>query len=231
MKYLFLFDIDGTAILINQAGSHAFKEALNRLFGSLDMSGLTLKGHTDKYAYTNILLSNGFSHNTIDTSWESFSSEFSGILEHISRCYTWNEVPGFSEFCRLAGKSEDITMGYCTGNMYHGASIKIRYAGLPLFDNGTYGDQGMTKEEILRKAVFDYGAGSSEVFYFGDTEADILASHACGIKSIAIGGGSTPLDKLEDFGPFLCFEDYRPLLALPFPHIPGYPLPVDKQLP
>jgi len=201
-----LFDIDGTLIRTDRAGSRAMNRAFDDLFGIAGaFDGIEMAGRTDKWiledaaARAGVHLSGGNFERFRDRYFERL---FEALAEHGPHSSATRQrahdsaasgrgetdsrrgvLPGVQSLLETIGERTDIFPALLTGNCEQGARIKLEHFDLwKFFRCGAYGD-----EAIDRRHLFDVALQRAEecgaprvrredVIVVGDTVLDV----ACG---------------------------------------------------
>ena len=109
---------------------------------------------------------------------------------------TYKLVPGVKKLLQKLAQEKNIIMGLGTGNIEAGARIKLEPSGLlSYFVCGGYGEDGHTREDMLKAAVkraekkCKISFSPDQVYVVGDTHRDVCAAKNCGYHSAAITSG------------------------------------------
>src|SRR5262249_38403140 len=86
------------------------------------------------------------------------------------------------------------TVGLATGNLERGAEIKLRRGDLwRRFPFGGYGSDAAERGHLGARAIGRGGRPAGRRFdrvvVIGDTERDVAAAHACGVRALAVATG------------------------------------------
>jgi phosphoglycolate phosphatase len=202
VSVLYLFDIDGTLLRADGAGSRAFDRALAACFGLVDAStGVRFGGKTDHAILDEILvLRRGNGANDVERA--AFITTYLPALDaELAASDRVRILPGVvAALDHLAARS-DVVLGIATGNVADGARAKLRRVGLDgRFALGGYGSDAVAGAALVQIGI-DRGraAGATrEVVVVGDTIHDIAAARACGAIAVAVATGADPADALGE---------------------------------
>jgi phosphoglycolate phosphatase-like HAD superfamily hydrolase len=192
VKTLVLFDIDGTLLDAQGEGRASFYEALNAFFPHRRFPLLNLAGRTDFGAWSELVASES---PEASSSFEAFAACYAPLLAARLKRRPPREIPGGKNFFRSVAQQEGWIPCLVTGNLYHGARIKMEAMGLwDVFlaagGLGTWGDRHATKvglcEELLSRWRQDQD-GDVRAVFLGDTEADVLCAASAGIPCVLVG--------------------------------------------
>jgi len=213
VKFLLLWDIDGTLITSGNAGMRALQSALRSLFGiegSLD--DIEFAGRTDAWIMRAIFRKFG-----LPSSPENFARLFDHYVASLPRELHnphARVLPGVREILHAAAAHGAIAQGLLTGNMRRGAEVKLAHHGLwGHFDFGAFGDDGEVRNDLgphaLRRALERHGVHfpAENVWVIGDTPHDIACGRAIGARTLAVATGGCTLDQLRAHGPTVALPD------------------------
>src|SRR5438034_402728 len=115
---LFLFDVDGTLLTARGAGRAAFKEALNRTFGTAEgLDAYDLRGKTDQRVVWDVLTAAGVPREEIEARvgacFEAYLGELETILGNGSAIQI---MPGIRELVPALSARPDAVVGLLTRN-------------------------------------------------------------------------------------------------------------------
>lgn len=117
-----------------------------------------------------------------------------------------------------------MVVGLLTGNIVHGARLKLAAAGLAFddFRIGAFGSDHADRPELpaiataRAESLFGYRPAGRDVIIVGDTPADVTCGAGIGARAIAVATGSYRVDALAAAGAAAVFEtlaDTRAVLA------------------
>ena len=213
MKFLLLWDIDGTLIASGGAGMKALQTALQRVFaitGTLD--DIDFAGRTDTWIMRAVFKKFG-----LDPSPENFARFFDGYVTELAAALRNPQarvLPGVREILRAAADHGAIAQGLLTGNMRRGAQAKLEHHGLwEHFDFGAFGDDSEFRNDLgphaLRRALERHGIHfpADNVWVIGDTPHDIACGKIIGARTLAVGTGGSTLEQLRLHTPTAVLPD------------------------
>ena len=199
-----LFDIDGTLVGIDGAGSRSLNRALLELTGIPDgFRGINFAGKTDLQIMREGLGKLGL----VDEK---------GLLQALMDSYLLHlreELPKGKPHMKVGVKGvlnalrglEDIYLGVLTGNVETGARLKLQPFGLgQYFQGGAFGSDSEDRNLLLPIAVRRLQESESiSVSYercvvVGDTPRDVECGLVHGASCIAVATGTYSLEELEN---------------------------------
>lgn len=200
MKKLILFDLDGTLVYTGQAGRSALIKAIKALYGKepkFEHSLISGRTDTDNFSLVYKLIKG---KNPSKTEVKKIHQKYVELLpleiKQSVRQKTYKTVKGIKKLIEKLSHEKDLILGLGTGNIEQGAQIKLQPSGLlDYFSCGGYGEDGRTREEMLRAAVkraerkFKTKFAPDQVYVVGDTHRDVLAAKACGFHNAAVTCG------------------------------------------
>jgi len=216
---LVLFDIDGTLITDGGAARHAYRAALERIYGyDGDLTRYDFSGRTDPQITSMVLRDFGLDDDTIQRRiadlWEVY---LAGLAENAGADRV-RELPGIRPLLDALRHRDDVLLGLLTGNIERGARIKLAPPALnDYFAFGAFGSDSANREELPPIAVeraarhngghrFDHRFVGRDVVIIGDSIYDIRCGVPHGATTIAVASGKTPGDKLRAENPHYFFE-------------------------
>lgn len=215
MNVLLLFDIDGTLVTSGGAGRRALARAfldITGVEGAID--GVRLNGNTDPMIVAQAFeLNVGRAPHGVKELEEITLRYLIHLADELEKgCDRYVVLPGVHEIVERAS-SNGYALGLATGNVEAGARLKLAPGGLSeRFGFGGYGSDAAVRRDVVRCAI---GRGESyagrsfdrrEVFVIGDTERDVEAARAVGVRAIGVLAGSTDPAMLIDSEPDLLVE-------------------------
>ncbi len=215
---LLLFDIDGTLLLTNGAGTRAVNRAFENIYGiSEAMTKIDAAGKTDPIILKEIFkneLNRDYSH---EEALELYKLYIPFLKEETGASET-TVMPGIPKLLKNLSRREDMVLGVATGNIEQGAWIKLKSAGLDHhFKFGGFGSDSHIREHLIIKAQeraldhVDNGTDIQKTFVIGDTPYDINHGRAAGAVTVGVATGSYSRAELEEHSPDHLFDDLNNL--------------------
>ena len=202
-----LFDIDGTLISSGGAGSVAWREAFQDLYGiPADIGKFTDAGMTDpevgRLTFENVL------------GRKPTSRELARVLARrqrhlaaaVAASTSYRVLPGVPE--RLEQLHDDgYLLGLTTGGTEAAAHVKLARGDLNhFFSFGGYGSDSEDRTELTKKAieragtVLGHAVDPAEALVVGDTPLDVAAAHGAGARAVGVATGHYSEDELRAAG-------------------------------
>jgi phosphoglycolate phosphatase-like HAD superfamily hydrolase len=203
MTKFVLFDIDGTLVSLDGAGSRSLNRAMEELLQVKDgFRDIDFAGKTDLQIIREGLDELGLAdrddllHSLLDRYLVHLRAEVSTGRGHVKN--------GVRELLPALQDLEGIHLGLLTGNAETGARLKLKPFGLnQYFRVGAFGNDGEDRNLLLPIAVQRLQESESiSVSYdrcvvVGDTPKDVECAHVHGASSIVVATGTYPLKELE----------------------------------
>lgn len=205
-----VFDFDGTLIDSMKMIFEALNEALNKR--KLPKISLDLLGRMAGRPISDIL--------NVETT----------VPEPIIKAIEKDVFNAYSEFCRTscqllpnvestlkALRSKGVKLGLLTTTPRKPLKIVVRQLAI-----GKYFDIMLAKDEAknkpdpngLKQIITEFGIGTDECLYVGDSPIDVLTGKAAGVRTIAITTGVTTMEQLKEKTPDDIITDVEQLLEL-----------------
>jgi phosphoglycolate phosphatase-like HAD superfamily hydrolase len=221
---LLLFDIDGTLLLTDGAGSKAMFEAGKKLFGETFNFDLDLSGKLDNQIFAELCKLN--SHLDMRDSHNEFRDTYLKLLEFE---LTWDNkarlMPGVTEVLAALRREGKATLGLLTGNYQPAAWMKLKAVGIEAswFHINAFGDEAPTRPDLVAlamqryKDVYGESLNPREIVVIGDTPRDVACAQAHGCVAFAVATGRWTAEQLRATKADIVVEsliDVKPLLEL-----------------
>ena len=214
-KYLgtiLLFDLDGTLIKSNGAGTRALNRAFEVHYGLTEaIARVDWRGKPDTRIIAETLAVHGLPAD--DRAIERVRTSYLQFLEEAVKQYPGTLPPGIPSLL-VAAKERGFRLGLGTGNLERGARIKLAVHDLNrFFPVGGFAEDGFDRAELIRKAAERTAAYYCDheelerVIVVGDTPLDIEAAARNGYYSLAVATGTHSLRELSACHPTLLYPD------------------------
>ena len=191
-----LFDIDGTIMTSDHAGTNAMAKTAKELFQVDEIGPLNVHGRCDRGIVAELFESLGVSY---DQHREEFCRRYyenlpASLVENKARL-----LPGVDLLLKQLQQRDNVALGLLTGNLHEAAKIKLKQVQVDhFFAFGGYGDDFADRNDVAAQAVASaktaLGESFSEdrIWVLGDTQNDIRCARSIGAKALAVetGGGS-----------------------------------------
>ena len=202
-----LFDIDGTLISSGGAGSVAWREAFQDLYGiPADIGKFTDAGMTDpevgRLTFENVL------------GRKPTPRELARVLarrqRHLAAAVAastgYRVLPGVPELLEQL-HDDGYLLGLTTGGTEAAAHVKLARGDLNhFFSFGGYGSDSEDRTELTKKAieragtVLGHAVDPAETLVVGDTPLDVAAAHGAGARAVGVATGHYSEDELRAAG-------------------------------
>jgi phosphoglycolate phosphatase-like HAD superfamily hydrolase len=210
-----LFDIDGTLVTTGGVGRRAVERAFARQHGRPEAcSQIRFDGMTDRSITRLGLQAIGVdpSDAAIDALLATYLTELRGELL-LSTPESYRVHAGVLEALTAAAE-RGMALGLGTGNIEHGARLKLEHVGLYRhFSFGGFGSDHELRVELIRRGA-ERGAAQlgrplveCRVLVIGDTPKDVDAARGIGAESLGVGTGSFSAQQLLAHGATYAFDD------------------------
>jgi len=212
-RRVLLFDIDGTLVSAGGAGRRALERAASAVYGpsSLEvLASIRFDGMTDLLILRETCARLGRPFRPAECS-RIFEVYVAALAEELprGRYQVYAGVPALLDALARAG----ALLGLGTGNVRGGAIAKLAHGGLHHhFGFGGFGEDGESREEILRAALARAGESTGtrvapeDAIVIGDTPRDVEAARAVGCGAVGVATGRFSREVLRSAGAHVVFE-------------------------
>ena len=214
---LFLFDVDQTLVNTGGAGLRALDRACRKLLSVENaMQGIDPSGKTDPaivreiFTRLGIPADHGIQLNMLLESYLAF------LREEVETSEKYHVLPGIVDILDEISARPDAMLGLATGNIEHGARVKLQRGGLNrYFRFGGFGSDSEDRTELVRKAgeaaARQHGNSirRDDVFVIGDTPLDIAAGRGAGYKTVGVATGRYSTARLVEAGATIVISDFE----------------------
>lgn len=207
-----LFDIDGTLLSTQNAGSRTIDRVLSDVFQIQRAIPLRLHGRTDRGILNELL--QGHNLPSDDHSFQAFQAAYLPLLDAHLGQYPSTVLPGVPMLLEWLSRRTDVAVGILTGNMREGAKLKLKHSGLQQhFRFGGYGDRHPLRDDVARdawsaaKAHLQDQFRPDRVWVIGDTVSDVTCARAIQAKSIAVLTGGSSAEELANCKPHFLLDN------------------------
>jgi phosphoglycolate phosphatase-like HAD superfamily hydrolase len=203
LQAVILFDIDGTLITSDGAGTAALERAVALALGRpREPAGFSFAGMTDRAILRRILLERGCE--PTEEAIQTVLAVYPEVLaEEVARAARYQVHAGMQECLRAVSGLPGVEVGLGTGNVERGARIKLARVGLNgFFAFGGFGCDDEDRAELLRigaargAARLGRDLEGCRVVVVGDTPRDVAAAHAIGARCLAVATGGASVETL-----------------------------------
>lgn len=218
LRYLVLFDIDGTLLLPDGAGREAMRRALERVYGTAGpIDDFAFAGRTDSAIVHGLLVQAGVEEDVISAKFDALGA----ALEDEMRARLGDDrhrvraCPGAPALVEALDARDDVLLGLLTGNLRATAQLKLAAAGYDpgVFRVGAFGDVSKERADLVPVAVerarelTGVEFVGQQIVVIGDTPADVLCGEALGVRTLGVLTGWHDRAALEAVLPDVIFDD------------------------
>ncbi|HEY7194387.1 MAG TPA: HAD family hydrolase [Gemmatimonadales bacterium] len=218
---LILFDIDGTLLWTSGAGRRAIHRALVEEMGTAGpIETYRFDGKTDPQIVRELLAMAGHPECESEDRITAVCERYVALLtvELAKPTHTTSLYPGIKELLAALEPFEAegrALVGLLTGNVQHGAALKLRSAGLDpaRFAVGAFGSDSHRRADLpavaARRASEHTGRRftGDELVVVGDTPDDVACARPLGARTVAVATGFYKPDALRAAGATHVFEN------------------------
>jgi phosphoglycolate phosphatase len=217
VRKLVLFDIDGTLLSTQGAGSRAFRRAMIEVYGETGpIDDYEFHGRTDPQIARELLRLVGFDEASIEPGfphlWEAYLLELEIELQRPDSGP--RVLAGVAPLLDALHETGEHLVALLTGNIEPGARMKLGSAGLwERFDFGAYGSDDERRDRLpavaVRRARDRTGIEfrGRDVVIIGDTPFDVSCGRSLGVWAVAVATGKHTPRELEDVGADVVLTD------------------------
>jgi phosphoglycolate phosphatase len=218
---LYLFDIDGTLLLTGGAGTVALEQVFLTHYGIAGaMRGVKPGGKTDP-----MIIAEMFERTLGRAPTEA---EIAAMLEAyvpllrqaVAAATAYRLMPAVHEALDFLAAAGGVCLALATGNVRAAAQVKLDRAGLwERFAVGGFGCDSADRAALVARAIdrarehTGVDHDRDEIVVVGDTERDVDAARACGVRVIAVATGSVGREALAAEQPDAVFDTLAELPA------------------
>lgn len=222
-KSVLLFDVDGTLIRTGGAGSRALRAAFDELYSAPEAPGrVDVRGNTDGSIFVEALRHAGVAP-TAEEVARVLGVYLDALVREVEASPGYEVLPGVAPCLDALQGIPDLALGLGTGNVEHGARVKLRRGGLDrYFGFGGFGCDSADRPALVRRGA-ERGATrlgapleALRVVVIGDTPRDVTAARANGFDVLAVATGGHPLDDLVASGADLAVSRLDDPRVVPF---------------
>jgi phosphoglycolate phosphatase len=217
VRKLVLFDIDGTLVNAQGAGSRAFRRAMIEVYGETGpIDDYDFHGRTDPQIARELLRLAGLDNEAIDRRiadlWTAYLRELTAELDRPdSEVRVLDGVAALLDALHATGEH---LVALLTGNIEPGARLKLGAAGLwHRFDFGAYGSDHERRDHLpavaVRRAHERAGVDfrGRDIVIVGDTPFDVSCGRSLGVWAVAVATGKHTPPELEAVGADVVLQD------------------------
>ncbi len=214
-----LFDIDGTLLLTQRAGTRAIDVVFREMFGRDREIELRLHGRTDRGILGELFQSIG--EELTDAAFGRFVEAYLVELEKNLRQDPATVLPGVRSLLDWAAEQPTVEVGLLTGNVRQGAMLKLQHTNLAhYFAFGGFGDLHPHRDDVARQAA-EAARGQlrerfcpQSVVVVGDTVHDVTCAKSIGAKVVAVLTGGVERSTLQQAGADMVCDDLADGIAV-----------------
>ncbi|KAF0246016.1 MAG: hypothetical protein FD180_1080 [Planctomycetota bacterium] len=217
-----LWDIDGTLMSSQGAGTKAMNDAFLACFGVANaFDAVAMSGCTDPWIFRQGFERHGIAE-PFPAAMEKFDREYRKALPARLAAAKITLKPGLPAILETLSNRDELGSGLLTGNFEHGAETKLKAAGIHhFFATGAYGSDDEDRNKLLPHALRRFrGLGrqfhADRTVVIGDTTRDVACARAHGAKAVAVATGGHRIEELRACSPDLALQslaDPAPLIG------------------
>jgi phosphoglycolate phosphatase-like HAD superfamily hydrolase len=218
---LILFDIDGTILWTDGAGRRAIHRALLDEMGTAGpIEGYRFDGKTDPQIVRELMELAGHPECNSEDRITAVCTRYVELLtaELAKPTQATRVYPGIQDLLAALEPYEAggrALVGLLTGNVQHGAALKLRSAGLDFerFTVGAYGSDSHYRPNLpaiaARRAEQRTGRtfSGADIVIVGDTPDDVACARPMGARTVGVGTGYYTAAQLREAGATHAFDN------------------------
>jgi len=218
---LILFDIDGTILWTDGAGRRAIHRALLDEMGTAGpIEGYRFDGKTDPQIVRELMELAGHPECNSEDRITAVCTRYVELLtaELAKPTQATRVYPGIQDLLAALEPYEaggQALVGLLTGNVQHGAALKLRSAGLDFerFPVGAYGSDSHYRPNLpaiaARRAEQRTGRtfSGADIVIVGDTPDDVACARPMGARTVGVGTGYYTAAQLREAGATHAFDN------------------------
>ncbi len=207
MKKLLLFDIDGTLITGRGVPKKIALDVIRKHFPEFtNGQQVQFNGMTDPLIVQQVLASNNHKIELDDPVINIILDEFLFELKkYVTPDNPPNILPGVQKLMDTCTQDQNIFMGLVTGNMMHGAKIKLKAARLhKYFALGAFGSDHWDRNQLPPIAItraenyFEQTFTKNDTWIIGDSPKDVECAKANGLQCLAVLTGKVEEEIMQN---------------------------------
>jgi phosphoglycolate phosphatase-like HAD superfamily hydrolase len=216
LRYLVLFDIDGTLLWPDGIGRASMTAALLRVYGTQGgIDGYNFGGKTDRNIVSDVLAGEDITPKDIDARFDELCRVMAEELTMRIPQHAIRPLAGGQQLVERLRAREDVLMGLVTGNCERTAFLKLEAANFVTEDLrvGAYGSERADRADLPPLAVERAWKLSgqrfegSSIVVIGDTPADIACARSVNARTVAVASGWVPMETLGSHSPDVLLPD------------------------
>jgi len=216
MKKLLLFDIDGTLITGRGVPKKVAIDVIQKRFPDFENGHhIHFNGMTDPLIVQQVLASNNHKIELDDPIIDVILDEFLAELKiHVTPENPPDILPGVYKVLDACTQNENVFLGLVTGNMMHGAKIKLSAAGLyKYFAIGAFGSDHWNRNQLPPIAIdraeqyFAQDFSKEDIWIIGDSPKDVECAKVNGLKCLAVLTGKMEKEIMLNAGADFVMND------------------------
>lgn len=223
MRFLLLFDVDGTLISSQGKAFAALLQAFRQVVGAEPpVEGFSPAGKTDPQIVAELLDRVAPNHRQRNQLVAEVLAFYLKTLPDVLKKPHVRLLPGVAELLPVLAENPQVALGLLTGNIREGAQFKLELAGLwQYFAFGAFGSDCSDRNQLLpyawERAQQRFGVRFSpeRTVIVGDTPADVACAKAWDAKAIAVAGHTFAAAGLVPAHPDGVLPSLSPELFLP----------------